>query len=59
MDPGGDLSGRGGRGRRAVYVRAIYAYIGVVSGVNVDIYGIFGVSGIHKYMECPSQGGEL
>ena len=30
---------------------AIYAYIGVVLGVNVGIYGIHGVSGI-----CQSRG---
>ena len=29
---------------------AIYAYIGVVLGVNVGIYGIHGVSGIHIYI---------
>ena len=32
---------------------AIFAYIGVVSGVNVGIYGIHGVSGLDG-MECLS-----
>ena len=30
---------------------AIYAYIGVVLGVNVGIYGIHGVFGTHRLWE--------
>ena len=36
--------------KRSMYV--IYAYIGVVWGVNVGIYSIHGVSGMFKYVNC-------
>ena len=37
---------------------AIYAYIGVVLGVNVGIYGIHGVSGYGVVVSFPDISGE-
>ena len=40
-----------------MYAIYIYAYIGVVLGVNVGIYGIRGASGIRSSNQCSGRRG--